>query len=172
MVKGDKRNHNRPVIDIPRTYGDWFFYAASLAGLIFMAGCLIYFWPKLPETIPTHFGFSGEPDGWGSKSTLLILAATAFGLYLLLTVVGFFPHTYNYPFKITEKNALAQYKLAKGLMNWLNLEIIWFFVYIVWITIMVSLEKSTGLGQLSVFVFLALIFGTVGLYFYRSYRAR
>ena len=24
-------------------------------------------WNKLPETLPTHWGFSGEVDGWSSK---------------------------------------------------------------------------------------------------------
>ena len=29
----------------------------------------------MPDTIPTHFGPSGEPDGWGSKYTVLLYPA-------------------------------------------------------------------------------------------------
>lgn len=28
----------------------------------------IYYWGKLPEIIPTHFGISGQPDDWNAKS--------------------------------------------------------------------------------------------------------
>ena len=35
-------------------------------------------WSRLPETVPTHFNFSGEPDGWSSK------AFAVFGLPLFL----------------------------------------------------------------------------------------
>lgn len=35
-------------------------------------------WDKLPDTIPTHFGMDGEPDGWSSK------VFTVFGLPALM----------------------------------------------------------------------------------------
>lgn len=28
----------------------------------------IYYWGKLPAVIPTHFGISGQPDAWNTKS--------------------------------------------------------------------------------------------------------
>lgn len=33
----------------------------------------LYIYPKLPETIPTHFDITGKPDAWGHKSSFLIL---------------------------------------------------------------------------------------------------
>lgn len=36
-----------------------------------------YIYPKLPETIPTHFDITGNPDAWGHKSTFLILPFVA-----------------------------------------------------------------------------------------------
>lgn len=36
-----------------------------IAGLMLLGALLVY--PYLPDTIPTHWGFSGEPDAWGSK---------------------------------------------------------------------------------------------------------
>src|ERR1700683_2697393 len=43
---------------------------------------------SLPETIPTHFGFSGKPDHFGNKQSLwitgIILPLVSFGAYLLL----------------------------------------------------------------------------------------
>lgn len=29
-------------------------------------------WPKLPDTMPTHFGFDGEANGWSSKVTAVV----------------------------------------------------------------------------------------------------
>src|SRR5580698_519269 len=44
---------------------------------------------SLPETIPTHFGFSGKADGFGNKNTLwitgLILPVVSCGIYFLLS---------------------------------------------------------------------------------------
>ena len=40
---------------------------AVLAVILAIVGILI-----MPDTIPTHFGPSGEPDAWGSKFTVLL----------------------------------------------------------------------------------------------------
>ena len=49
---------------------------------------LYHIYPSLPPTIPTHFGLSGKPDGYGGKETLIyttvLLAGLALGLYLLI----------------------------------------------------------------------------------------
>src|SRR5690625_5755649 len=37
----------------------------------------------LPDQIPVHFNLAGEPDGWGSRSSILVLAGTG-----LVLVVG------------------------------------------------------------------------------------
>jgi len=166
------KGEQRPVPEITRTYGDWFIDAISLVGLLIMAGCLVYYWPLLPETVPTHFGFSGQADGWGSKTTLLIFPIFGLVLFIIMTIVGFFPHTYNYPWKITEKNAQDQYRLAKALMGWLKAEIIWMFLYLTWMTVSIALGRAEALGALFAPLFLILFFGTMGLYFYLSYRAR
>ena len=40
--------------------------------------------PALPETVPTHWGMSGQADGWGAKWQVLILALLPFGIVLLM----------------------------------------------------------------------------------------
>lgn len=32
----------------------------------------IYYWAKLPDIIPTHFGFNGQPDDWNEKSVFYV----------------------------------------------------------------------------------------------------
>ncbi len=35
----------------------------------------LYFYRSLPDVVPTHWGADGQANGWGPKSTVLILAA-------------------------------------------------------------------------------------------------
>ncbi|MGI6679205.1 MAG: DUF1648 domain-containing protein [Dehalobacterium sp.] len=172
MRRGNQEKDLRPVLEIPRTYEDWFLDVISIIGLILMASCLIYYWPILPSTIPTHFNASGVPDSWGGKSTLLLLPVGALVMYVLFFVINFFPHIYNYPWPITEKNARAQYRLARSLLGWMKAEIIWLFLYITWVTVLVALGRQDGMGPAFIFVSLGVIFGTVGVYFFRAARAR
>lgn len=49
---------------------------------------LSYIWNSLPETVPTHWNYNGEIDGWGKKSSLIL---TTFLLpvltYLLFSLI-------------------------------------------------------------------------------------
>lgn len=38
---------------------------------------------KIPDVIPTHFGFWGQPDSWGSKTSLLFL----YGVSVLMVMI-------------------------------------------------------------------------------------
>ena len=53
----------------------------SLLGLVGAAYLLIRFWPDLPMVIPKHFGFSGEVDGWGDRSSLFPAGGQPLSLY-------------------------------------------------------------------------------------------
>jgi len=60
----------RPVLKIPRSPLENVTEVLAVLGIIVNALILYYYWPALPDVIPTHFGISGEADGWGSKNTL------------------------------------------------------------------------------------------------------
>lgn len=57
-------------------------WIAPLVALL-MAVAVVVAWGSLPELVPTHWGPSGEADGWGSRSSLFILPAVALGLWAL-----------------------------------------------------------------------------------------
>jgi len=42
-----------------------------------MIALAIAAFPHLPDPIPTHWGFSGQPDSWGSKWTIFLLPGMA-----------------------------------------------------------------------------------------------
>lgn len=51
-----------------------------------LAGVLL--WNRLPEQIPTHFGFNGEPDSWSSRTfTVFFLPLFLLAIHLLCATV-------------------------------------------------------------------------------------
>ncbi len=97
----------------------WFFAACMVAALAFVLGTL----GKLPETVATHFGTNGNPDGWSQLDHYRV------GLLFLLIVVpmllvwlmaglprkiegrGMIPH-HEYWFASERRQATEQFLLA------------------------------------------------------------
>lgn len=171
-MNGLKKKKKRPELSLPLTKYEKILEFLSGAAVLFNILFTIAVWGTLPESIPTHFGAAGTPDGWGGKGSLAFLAVGALLMYMLLTVVSRFPYTFNYPWKITEGNAQVQYQNARYLLAFLKTEVIGSFVYIQLGTIRVALGKAEGLGRTFLPVFLVLIFGTIGVYFYKSWKYR
>ncbi|HCZ36828.1 MAG TPA: hypothetical protein DHV26_12980, partial [Cytophagales bacterium] len=102
----------RPKINIPLTRFDWVLEA--IAFLIWAGGLLflIINFETTPDQIPTHYDHTGTPTTSGSKNSLWLLVAINTSLYVLITVVSRFPHSFNYPIEITSQNAERKYTLA------------------------------------------------------------
>ncbi len=48
----------------------------------------LYFWPFLPERVPTHWNVAGQIDGWSSKNfAVFFFPILIAGLYLLLSFI-------------------------------------------------------------------------------------
>jgi uncharacterized membrane protein len=170
MNTGKKKK--QPVLQLPLTSWEKSLEALTILGVILLFTLVFTSWESLPERIPQHFGVTGAPDAWGSKRTLMVLPITTLVMYLLLTIVSKYPHTLNYPYEINEQNIQVQYRYARYMLVVLKAEIIWFFLYIEWITIQVALGKATGLGSLFLPIFLIINFGTMGVYFYKAKKER
>lgn len=61
------------------------FEVLSLLVLLGTIAFLIIYWKHIPDQVPTHFGASGQIDGWGEKKSLLLLPVLSVLIYLLLT---------------------------------------------------------------------------------------
>jgi len=166
------KQEKRPVLDIPLFPLEKTLEFVAAMGLLASVIIIIKFWPILPHTIPTHFGVSGKPDGWGSKETIFLLPSIGILLiYIPITLLSRYPHIYNYICPITEQNAVEQYYLARLLLRWMKAEIIWLFAGLEWMTVQNALGKTEGLGLLT-WMPLVIIFGTIGIYMYKSYQAK
>ena len=61
---------------IPKT---WYDRLADWMGVGFLAASGFYLWANWqasPREIPTPYGFSGQPDAWGDKSSCVVLLVT------------------------------------------------------------------------------------------------
>jgi uncharacterized membrane protein len=56
---------------------------AIAAGGLSLAGLALIL-PGLPETIPTHWNFRSEADGWGPRWTILAMGALPLAIWLLM----------------------------------------------------------------------------------------
>ena len=83
-----------------------------LGTAIYLAVC----WKDLPAKIPTNISPTGEVTGWGGKGVLWMFPALGLGTVILLTVVGFFPQTWNPGVKITPVNRERVYRLMGELL--------------------------------------------------------
>lgn len=162
----------RPKLDLPRTRLDYALELLAAVGVFLGLYDLAINYEKLPASIPTHFNFKGEVDAWGGKETILILGAGIVVLYAVLTIVSRIPHTYNFPWEITEENAPRQYRLARTFITLLKTETVWLFAGIIGETVKVGLGQSNQMQPSSLFLFLGLITASVVGYFIVSYRAR
>jgi uncharacterized membrane protein len=137
-------------------------------GLLLLTFVLaIYGFVVLPETVPTHFNFKGQPDAYGSKISLLFVPIISLILTVGMTWLNCYPEIFNYPVKITEENAEKQYKNAQTAIRWLKVAVNMIFSLITWaIFVSANLSVSTQLAWLlPIIVFLPLL---VMIFFIRN----
>ena len=162
----------RPKIKLKLSSHDWVIEFLGLSFLIILIAIPLFYYNQLPERIPTHFNAAGEPDGFGGKSSLFLLPATGFFMYVLFTVLEAFPHIYNFPVSITSENAEVQYRLATRLMRILKTVILIVFSFISWMSIRTAAGNAAGLGKMFLPVFMILTFGVVIIYLVQAMNNR
>lgn len=150
-----------------------------LIGFIALAGIqAAYFYPQLPEQVAHHFGVSGHPDAWGSKSLLAVLNI---GIVVLLGGVfwgidALLPRLpdsmVNIPNReywlAPERRTEAQQKL-RGMMLWIGVLTLAFLQWIFYKVYRVNLAEPPVLS--SIWTELIIYFIALGIVVWRFYRA-
>ena len=162
----------KPKIKIERELIDWLIESIGVIAIVLLVGLPIYHFDSLPDIIPSDYGSNGEPDGYSRKGVIWLFPIFGFILYLGVAVLNKFPHLFNYPVEITQKNAHRQYKLATRLLRMLNTIISGGFCYLIFVTIQTALGKQNGLGNYFISIYLVVIFGTIGIYLYKSIKEK
>jgi uncharacterized membrane protein len=123
-------------------------------------------WDQLPQTIPGHFNAMGEIDRWGNKREFLILPIIGVLLYLFMTVISFFPQTWNVPVKVTERNKAVVYQCVRSTLILIKIELLAIFFYI---TAYVANAQALPITFLP--VMLTIVVGTTLISIIWTYRA-
>ncbi|SJN09973.1 hypothetical protein FM113_07850 [Leucobacter sp. 7(1)] len=108
----------------PRTYRTgavtrWIRIATVGFTAIVIAVALIRY-PALPDSVPTHFGITGEPDAWGPPSSMFLLLAILAALVGGMTWLSFHPRYFNFPVEITDDSAQTMYRLGEQMIVWVT----------------------------------------------------
>lgn len=167
-----KNESVRPKIKLKRTSFDWVLEFVAFAFLLILITLPLMYLKTLPETIPVHFNAAGQPDDYGSRSSLWFLPLTGVFMYLMFTILEGFPQIYNYPVQITPENAVIQYRLATRLMRILKTVILFTFSIISFQTIKTATGGAAGLGKVFFPVFLLLTFAPIIIYLVQSLNNR
>ncbi len=114
-----------------KTVCDWAVEISSFLCLIW-AFYPLFFYKRLDaETlIPSHYNLLGEVDGWGDRSFLWALPSIAFVVYIILSILQRYPEMYNYPIKVTKKNAKSLHRLGVQLIRYIKFITIFIFAYL------------------------------------------
>lgn len=139
--------NNRPKIDVELEGIDRAMEWAGFALVVLTWAWVIYFYPSLPDTIPTHYNASGEVDGFGSKPSLLILPVQATILFVGLLLLSRKPRLYNYPVSVTPENARRLYKAGSRAIRYIAVFIPVIFGIIIYSTIQTARGEMQGIGK-------------------------
>lgn len=158
----------RPRLNIPLNVPDYIQEGLSLAAVFLIVFIPIKYFTDLPDIIPIHFNLEGEPDNFGTKKTIFLLPAISIALYIFMTGINKYPHTFNYTHKITPENAFSQYRAGTRLIRFVKLLILVSFLYLEWITIRTAMGQEHGMGHGFTLLFFASLTGTIIAYFYTT----
>lgn len=137
-----QQNNEREFMAIARSPLVLSLELAALVGIICTFVAIGQFWGRLPETIPIHFGITGQPQNWGNKPILCLLPTVGTLIYLIFTFSPYFSQLFDNSLPIPEEQAQHLSQIVRELFAWMKVQIIWLFFFIEWQIIQVSLGNS------------------------------
>ncbi len=162
----------RPKIRPPRKIADRIFESLAIAGVLYGLFIIIQAWPTLPQTIPTHFDASGNPDGFGSKEWIWLLPAISVVMVPAILFFRRYPWLSNVPWEINEDNAIRQYELLVRLLSLCACAVSFIFLVLTFDTISTASGGSSLFGKWLMLIFTVPIIGILVWYFIVGWRAR
>ena len=162
----------RPKIRPPRKIADRIFESLAIAGVLYGLFIIIQAWPTLPQTIPTHFDASGNPDGFGSKEWIWLLPAISVVMVPAILFFRRYPWLSNVPWEINEDNAIRQYELLVRLLSLCACAVSFIFLVLTFDTISTASGGSSLFGKWLMLLFTVPIIGILVWYLIVGWRAR
>lgn len=141
----------------------------ALAGVVFSVAVVADFYSRLPERIATHFNAEGMANGFGARSVLWVLVGVVVLLYATLTAIGEVPRVVNLKRPLAPEREKAVLAESMALVGWIKVEVCWLFAYILLAMVRNGMGLQVGLGHWFLWVTLAVVLGTCGVYVVRIF---
>ncbi len=123
---------------------------------------------SIPDQVPTHYGFSGEIDSYGPKSTAIILPVFMVGLFVLLKVAERHPKLWNTgTVEVTPENAERIYGVMRGMLSTLRLIVVVLLSYLTF-----AMLSGGPLNKALMLIITAALFADVAFWMVMLYRNR
>lgn len=140
--------------------------------LLFSWTYVAYYYPSLPELIPTHFDYKGNVDGHGKKITLFALPIIGTFIFAGLGTLNKAPHIFNYTVTITPENAERQYKISTRTLRYIKTIILLALAVIIFKTVGNAIGQEDGLGKWFLPAFLIITIATLGIMFSKAIKSK
>jgi uncharacterized membrane protein len=89
--------------------------------LIVHFGLIFNMYDLLPDKIITHYNIKGIPDGYGDKSSILMLPGISLVMYVVMTLLSRWPEKLNYPVPLTEENKPQLFRYTLWILRYSKL---------------------------------------------------
>lgn len=141
----------------------------GLAILILLASTIFVLikWDSLPEQIPSHYNFKGQPDAYGGTGSLVFSIVIGWTMLLTMMILSKFPHLWNTGVERTPANAAMINRIVRDMISVMELSLAALFGYMMIVPVI-----GIDMGVWFMPLFLGLIFGTIMVTVVRLIRNR
>ena len=130
--------------------------AAAMAVLLLVLTGVLY--SQAPETVPTHFNFSGEVDGWEGKGFYWILAAIMLVSMIICASAAYNRKLVNLPIRLKEPVFYRQIGLISRMCRIMTITFgfIWLAVLLAMSASFIGMSESVAVALIPLSVVLML----------------
>jgi uncharacterized membrane protein len=128
-------------------------------------------WSQFPDRVPTHFSFSGKPNGWRGKGLLLVLPCVAAVVWVVITASQRYQRLINLPFTIDRDSPEVQ-SVLRSMMIAEKTAVALLFAWLMRGIVRTALGRADGIGQGFLPLALVLIVAPLIVYSVRLLRLR
>lgn len=138
----------------------------------------IFYWDKLPSSVPTHFGFNGQPDGWAAKSLFSVFLLPAIQTVLQIGFVFLYykPQYSDMPttmwlMTIDKKDRDHAFSLIRTMLVGTSLWIGALFTYLAYGMNISAVNENSGLTSWIMLILIGGMLAWLAFWTFRVYRA-
>lgn len=134
--------------------------------LVAVWGMCFYIYSIADAPIAIHFNLAGEPNDWGSSSSVFIHAGAATLSMCLMAIAAYQPTLVNLPVKLKAESLSRQYTLMGRLVRLCNVILGCMFIFILLSTGAPFWEMKDAIFVLFTFLLVIIMFAVIGYYSY------